>query len=140
MLKRLHYVSPKGSAELLAARIGQDADVIKEALPPAYMPENIALLFLGCEGSKADKTTMEFINMLNPQRVTYAALYCCNPKKSDAPIQQMKAALTAQGIKVLDDAYVCSGKGGLFGGKHPTDEEIKGAAKWAAECAKKVSQ
>lgn len=140
MKGRLHYVSPKGSAELLAAAIGKEVDLIKEALPPAYMPENVILMFLGCEGTKADKVTMEFIKTLNPKRVNNAALFCCNPKMSDSAIQQMKAALQAQGIKVLDSAYVCSGKGGLFGGKHPTDAEIQAAAKWAAECAKKVSQ
>ena len=140
MKGRLHYVSPKGSAELIADAIGKEVDLIKEALPPAYMPENVILMFLGCEGTKADKVTVEFIKTLNPKRVNNAALFCCNPQKNDAAIQQMKAELTAQGIKVLDSAYVCSGKGGLFGGKHPTDAEIQGAAKWAAECAKKVSQ
>ena len=140
MKGRLHYVSPKGSAALLANAIGKEVNMIPEALPPAYMPENVILMFLGCEGGKTDKITMEFIKTLNPKRVANAALYCCNPQKNDNAIQQMKAALTAQGIKVLDKAYVCSGKGGLFGGKHPSDEEINGAAKWAGECAKKVSE
>ena len=140
MKGRLHYVSPKGSAELIAAQIGQEVQMIKEALPPAYMPENVMLMFLGCEGGKADKITMEFIKTLNAKRVANAALFCCNPKKDDKAIQQMKEALTAQGVKVLDSAYVCTGKGGLFGGKHPTDEEIKGAAKWAKECMSKVSE
>ena len=140
MLRRLHYVSPKGSAEMIAAKIGQETDTIKEALLPAYMPENIALMFLGCEGTKADKTTLEFIKTLNPKRVNTAALFCCNPKKSDNAIAQMKAALTAQGVKVMDAAYVCSGKGGLFGGKHPTEEELAGAAKWARECMNKFAE
>ena len=140
MLRRLHYVSPKGSAEMIAAKIGEETQTIKEALLPAYMPENIALMFLGCEGTKADKTALEFIKTLNPKRVNTAALFCCNPKKSDNAIQQMKAALTAQGVKVMDSTYVCSGKGGLFGGKHPTEEELKAAAKWATECIAKVSE
>lgn len=134
MLRRLHYVSPKGSAELLAAAISQEIDTVKEALPPAYMPENVALMFLGCEGAKADKVTLEFISTLTAKRVATAALFCCNPKKSDAAIQQMKDALTAQGIKVMDSTYVCSGKGGLLGGKHPAEDEIQGAAKWARQC------
>ena len=140
MKGRLHFVSPKGSAELVAAAIGNEVDMIKEALPPAYMPENVILMFLGCEGGKMDKVTMEFIRTLNPKRVNNAALFCCNPKKDDKAIQQMKDALTAVGVKVLDSTYVCSGKGGLFGGKHPTEEELKGAAKWAKECAAKVSE
>ena len=35
---------------------------------------------------------------------------------------------------------VCSGKGGLFGGKHPTEEELAGAAKWARECMNKFAE
>jgi len=138
MKGRLHYVSPKGSAELVAAAIGKEVDMIKEALPPAYMPENAILMFLGCEGTKADKVTLEFIRTLNAKRVNNAALFCCNAKKDDKAIQQMKEALTAVGVKVLPETYVCSGKG-LFGGKHPSEEELKGAAKWAKECAAKVS-
>ena len=140
MKGRVHFVSPKGSAALIAAEIGKQANMIPEALPPAYMPEGAIIMFLGCEGGKADKITMEFIKTLNSKRVNNAALFCCNPKKDDKPIQQMKEALTAAGVKVLDSSYVCSGKGGLFGGKHPTDEEVKGAAKWAKECLSKVSE
>ena len=68
-----------------------------------------------------------------------AALFCCNAKKDDKAIQQMKEALTAVGVKVLPQTYVCSGKG-FLGGKHPSEEELKGAAKWAKECAAKVSE
>jgi len=139
MKGRLHYVSPKGSAAMIADKIGQEVNMIKEALPPAYMPENVILMFLGCEGGKADKITMEFIKTLNPKRVANAALFCCNPKKNDKAIQQMKEALVAQGIKVLDSTFVCTGKGGLFGGKHPSAEELAEAAKWAKECESKVS-
>lgn len=137
---KVHFVSPKGSAAKVAEKIGQETDIIIEALPPAYMPENVILMFLGCEGTKADKVTMEFIKTLNSKRVNNAALFCCNPKKDDKAIQQMKEALTAQGVKVLDSTFVCTGKGGLFGGKHPSDEEIAEAGKWAKACAAKVTQ
>jgi hypothetical protein len=40
----------------------------------------------------------------------------------------------------MDSTYVCSGKGGLFGGKHPTEEELAGAAKWARECMNKFAE
>ena len=139
MKGRLHYVSPKSSAAMVASAIAKEVDMIPEALPPAYMPENAILMFLGCEGGKMDKVTMEFIRTLNAKRVNNAALYCCNAKKDDKAIQQMKEALTAVGVKVLDSTYVCSGKG-LFGGKQPSEEELKEAAKWAKACAAKVSE
>ena len=61
MKGRVHYVSPKGCAEMVAEAIAREIKIVKEPLLPAYMPENIILMFLGCEGTKADKTTMEFI-------------------------------------------------------------------------------
>ena len=58
-----------------------------------------------------------------------------NGKKSDAPIQQMAAALKQQGVNVLPKTFVCNGKGGLFaGGKHPSDQELAEARKFATEC------
>ena len=124
---------------MVASAIAKEVDMIPEALPPAYMPENVILMFLGCEGGKMDKVTMEFIRTLNAKRVNNAALYCCNAKKDDKAIQQMKEALTAVGVKVLPETFVCSGKG-LFGGKQPSEEELKSAAQWAKACAAKVTE
>ena len=136
---RVHYVSPKGCAEMVAESIARVAKVPKEALLPAYLPVGIALMFLGVEGNKVDKTTAEFIKSMNPDRVTYAALFGCNAKLSDVAVQQVKTALEAQGVKVLDKFFVCPGKA-MFGGKMPGDEDLKAAAKWAEECIAKVSE
>ena len=135
----VHYVSAKGSAEMVAEAIAREMKVVKEPLLPAYMPEGVVLMFLGCEGTKADKTTMEFIKSLNKSRVANAALFACNGKKSDAAIQQMAAALKAVGVNVLPKTFVCNGKGGLFaGGKHPSEQELNDARKFADECEKLV--
>ena len=136
MKARVHYVSPKGSAETIAEAVARECKTPKEALLPAYMPENIAIMFLGCEGTKADKVTMEFINSLNKQRVANAALYCCNPKKNPAPIAQMKAALESRGVHVMDQTFVCTGKG--FFGKAPSDADVEDAKKWAQGIIKEL--
>ena len=137
MKGRVHYVSPKGSAELVAEAIARECKVVKEPLPPAYMPEAIALMFLGCEGTKADKVTMEFIKAMNKDRVANAALFCTNPKKSEVAIAQMREALASRGVNVLKQSFVCQGKG-LFG-KHPTESDLEAARKFAAECIKEVA-
>lgn len=137
MKARVHYVSPKGAAETIAETIARECKCVKEPLLPAYMPENVAIMFLGCEGNKADKTTLEFINSLNKNRVANAALYCCNPKKNTAPIAQMKAALEAQGVKVMNQTYVCTSKG-LFGGKNPGDAECNEARQFAQSVIKEL--
>ncbi len=136
---RVHYVSPKGSAEMVAEAIAREMKVVKEPLLPAYMPEGIALMFLGCEGTKADKVTLSFINSLNSSRVANVALFCCNGKKSDAAIQQMAAALKAQGVNVLPKTLITNGKGGLFaGGHHPSEQELNEARAFANACEKLV--
>ena len=137
MKGRVHYVSPKGCAEAVAEAIAREIQIVKEPLLPAYMPEGIILMFLGCEGTKPDKTTMEFIRSLNNKRVENAALFCCNPKKSDAAITVMRDALKAQGINVLDKSFVCTGKG-FLSGKAPTDQDLEEARKFAAEAVKIV--
>ena len=134
---RVHYVSSKGSAEMVAEAIAREMKVVKEPLLPAYMPENIALMFLGCEGTKADKVTMEFIKAMNKERVANAALFCTNPKKSEAAIAQMREALSSRGVNVLKQSFVCQGTG--FFGKHPTESDIEAARKFAAECIKEVA-
>ncbi len=136
---RVHYVSPKGAAEVVAEAIARVVGCPKEALLPAYLPVGTTLMFLGGEGVKMDKTTAEFIKSLNKDRVMYAALYSCNPKLSDAACQQVKVALENQGIKVLDKFFTAPSKA-LFGGKMPTDEDLKAAAKWAEECIAKIAE
>ena len=124
---------------MVAEAITRAMKVVKEPLLPAYMPEGIALMFLGCEGTKPDKTVMSFIDSLNASRVANAALFCCNGKKSDAAIQIMAAALKQHGINVLPKTLVTNGKGGLFaGGKHPSDQELEQARAFANECEKLV--
>ena len=137
MKARVHYVSPKGAAEMIAETIARECKCVKEPLLPAYMPENVAIMFLGCEGGKADKITMEFINSLNKNRVAHAALFCCNPKKNDAPIAQMKAALESRGVKVMNQTFVTTSKG-LFGGKNPGDAECAEAQKFAQSVIKEL--
>ena len=134
---RVHYVSAKGAAEAVAEMIAREVGCPKEALLPAYLPVGTTLMFLGGEGVKMDKTTAEFIKSLNPERVTYAALFSCNAKKSDAAIQQVKAGLEAQGVKVLDKFFLAPCKA-MFGGKMPSDEDLQAARAWAAECIEKV--
>ncbi len=135
MRTRVHYVSPKGSAEQLAEVIARVSHCTKEPLLPAYMPENIALMFLGCEGSKADKVTMEFISSMNPERVKNAALFCCG--KGEA-LDQMKKALQSRGVNVLPQTLTAPVKG-LFGGG-PQQSDLDAAKKFAEDCIDSLSK
>lgn len=128
---KVYYVSPKGSTELIADTIAKQCpQCVKEPLLPAYMPENVPLMFLGCEGGKADKITLDFISSLNDKRVRNAALFCCSG--SSEPIEQMKKALEARGVRVLDSSFLAPVKG-LFGGG-PKEQDLQNATKFADAC------
>ncbi len=127
---RVHYVSPKGSAQAVAEAISRECGCPHEPLLPAYMPENIQLMFLGCEGGKADKITLEFIGSMSSERVRNAALFCCG--KGDDAIDQMKKALGKRGVNVLDMRFNAPLKG-LFGGG-PTEADLSAAREFAKSC------
>lgn len=133
---RVHYVSPKGSAETIAEAIARECKCVKEPLLPAYMPEGVALMFLGCE-NKADKVTLEFIATLSKERVANAALFCC-AKNGDAALSQMREALSKRGINVVKGTFTAPVKG-LFGGG-PTDKDVQAAQKFAQDCINEVSR
>lgn len=131
MINKVYYVSPKGNAMAIADAISRACSCTKEALMPAYMPENVSLMFLGCDGTKADNSTVEFLNSLNDKRVRNAALFCCNPKLDTNAIEQMKSILEGKGIKVVA-SKAFPGKG-FLSGKKPGEEDFKAAAEFAKE-------
>ena len=136
MINKVYYVSPKGSAMAIADAISRACSCTKEALMPAYMPENVTLMFLGCDGNKADNSTIEFVNSLNNKRVRNAALFCCNPKLDTAPIEQMKSILEGKGINVVATKPF-PGKG-FLSGKKPDESDFKAAADFAKDAMAKV--
>jgi hypothetical protein len=97
---KVYYMSQRGAAEAVAEAVAGAAGVKPEPLLPAYMPENVDLMFLGCEGARADRVTLQFIESLGPSRVKCAALFQCARTRGEA-LAQMRAALEARGIAVL---------------------------------------
>lgn len=133
---RVHYVSPKGSAEQVAEAIARACQCVKEPLLPAYMPENVTLMFLGCEG-KADKVTMEFISSMSKNRVANAALFCCS-KAPEGALDEMRQALLSRGVNVLSRTLKAPLKG-LFGGG-PDAKDLEAAQKFATDCIADVER
>lgn len=130
MKPRVYYVSTRESAAQIAQAIAHSLKCTREPLMPAYMPESVALMFLGCEGNRADKVTMDFISALNPNRVTNAALFHCG--NAGQALAQMRRALTARGVNVLDLTLNAPLKH-LFGAG-PQGEDLERAAQFAQDC------
>ena len=134
MKTRIHYTSPKGSAEAVAEAIAREATQPKEPLPQAYMPEAVPLMFLGCEESngKIDKVMQAFISTMDTKRVMHVALFTASPKGTHVTADAIKKVFDDKGIKVMSEILVTNGKGGfLQGGKQPTEEDLNKARAWA---------
>jgi hypothetical protein len=127
---KVYYMSQRGSAEKVAEAVASQTGCPVEPLLPAYMPENVDLMFLGCEGARADRVTLTFIESLNPARVRRAALFQC---ASGEAIAQMRSALEARGIAVLEKSYTAPLKN-LFGRGGPKAQHLEAARAFARDC------
>lgn len=106
---------------------------------PAYPPEGVAMMFIGCEGSKADKVTMDFISSLNTNRVRNAALFSCSPRRDNVAIEEMRQALEARGVRVLKGSMAFPGKG-FRAESAPARRISRPRANYARECLNSVSR
>lgn len=119
---KVYYMSQHGSAASIAEAIAGVAGCQPEPLLPAYMPENVELMFLGCEGVRADRVTLSFIESLSPTRVRNAALFHCARTRGEA-LLQMRSALQARGVNILEKTYSAPLRGLLGGGPNASDLE-----------------
>jgi len=125
---KVYYMSQRGSAEAVAEAVASQAGCAMEPLLPAYMPENVDLMFLGCEGAQADRMTLQFIESLNPSRVRRAALFQCS--SGGEALSQMREALQARGVAVAPKTYRAPLKN-LFGRGGPKPAHLEAARAFA---------
>jgi hypothetical protein len=125
---KVYYMSQRGSAEAVAEAVASEALCAMEPLLPAYMPENVDLMFLGCEGARADRVTLQFIETLSPSRVRRAALFQCSG--GGEALHQMRRALQARGVAVAEKTFRAPLKN-LFGGGGPKAAHLESARAFA---------
>jgi Flavodoxins len=131
------YYSKGGNTKKIADAIADELDdVLKsEQIPPAYPPENVALLFLGTGeyAGKPDSKIIEFVRTLNKDRVKNVAVFGTNGKGAAGnAISTLKTLLKEKGINVIDESFCCKGKYFIFlNRKNPDDGEIKAAKEYA---------
>ncbi|WP_024831938.1 flavodoxin family protein [Ruminiclostridium josui] len=131
------YYSKGGNTKKIADAIADELDdVLKsEQIPPAYPPENVALLFLGTGeyAGKPDPKTLEFVRTLNKDRVKNVAVFGTNGKGvAGQAINTIKSLLKEKGINVVDESFCCKGKFFIFANrKNPDANDIKAAKEYA---------
>ena len=140
MKTKVFFHSRKGNTKKIAEAIADELEIPLEKVLPAYMPENMELMFLGAAsyGSKLDKKINDFISFLDTTRVRNAALFSTSGKGDDTAIKIMREKLEKQGINVLDEHFSCKGKMFLFFnmGK-PDSNDVDNARKFAKDVIEK---
>jgi flavodoxin len=132
------YYSKGGNTKKIADAIAEELeDVLKsEQIPPAYPPENVALLFLGTGeyAGKPDPKIIEFIRTLTPDRVKNVAVFGTSGSglAEGKAISTVKSLLKEKGINVVDESYSCKGKFFIFMNRNKPDaSDIKSAKEYA---------
>lgn len=141
MRVKVYYAGDKPCVQEIAIALAGQAKQNSEPLPPAYMPENMALAFVGtiAKGKRPDKRALDFINVLDNKRVSAIALFCTSSNMDSSCLNVLRDAAKARDIKVIEDVLVCHGKGGLFSGRMPNDEDINNAKAFADKCLNLVT-
>ena len=126
MRTKIYYAGDKPSIQEVATVIAQEFKLPAEQLQPAYMPEGLAIGFIGTEdhGGKPHKVAIEFAKTLDPKRMAAAAIFCASPKKDGACLKELRATLEE--------------RGGFLSGKNPTEEDLEAARKFANACMDKA--
>jgi len=137
---KVMYQSKSGNTKKIADAIAQSLGQTAEAVPPAYPFENLGLLFLGAGiyAGKLDGKMTDFIRTLNVNRVKNVALFgtCAG---QDTAIKLMREMLTAQGVNVVDESFICKGKCFIFFNRsHPDEKDINDAKEFAKRVVDKM--
>ncbi len=132
------YYSKSGNTKKIADAIAEELeDVLKsEQIPPAYPPENVALLFLGTGeyAGKPDLKMIEFVRTLNTNRVKNAAVFGTSGAGTaeGKAVSALKALLREKGINVVDETFACKGKNFIFFNRNKPDaDDVKAAKEYA---------
>ena len=132
------YFGGKPCVQSVATVMARAVQQNSEPLPPSYMPEGLAVAFIGSsdKGGKPTKEVLDFIGIIDPKRVSRACIFATSGNGDATKVLDgMRSALTAKGIQVLDKTFMCHGKGSI-GGKMPDDAELKKAEEFIKDVVK----
>lgn len=131
MKTAIRYFSKFGHTEQMVRAIeplvGAKAQVVTEPLT-----EQVDILFLGAGVmlGKVDKSVMQFIDTLTPDKVKCVVLFGSSAI-IESPVPQMRKALEAKGISVSDKSFTCKGSMGPIHSGHPDANDISAFKEFA---------
>lgn len=141
---RLVYHSSTGNTGKLANAISDSLKIKAERIgdTPISLSEPVDLLFLG-DGiyfGKPNKSTIAFIEQLNPQTVKNVAVFATYGGQAKIG-SDLRKLLMDKGLNVVGEPHVCKGQSWIFMNRnHPDQADFKEAVKYAKEVRSRISQ
>lgn len=120
-------------AQAVAEALGTEAQDVKTA--PRLAGVDLLLVVGGIYAGKSDPALVSWLSGLDPAQVAKVALMesCTSPKPYGQP--ELRTALAARGIPVLEEAFHCRGSFLFFAMGRPNREEIASAVRFARRVA-----
>lgn len=132
MKAKVIYCTKTGHSRKIANRIGEELKI--ESLDVKENPEieEVDLLFVvgGIYGGQSDKTLLEYIDSL-PEGAVKEAVLMTSCTSMTSPQKQVRERLSAKGVNVTEDEFICRGNFLIFGWGHPNKEDLQNAADFA---------
>ncbi|MBQ2755504.1 MAG: hypothetical protein IJF27_02400 [Oscillospiraceae bacterium] len=140
MKMQVLYFSKNGMAQQLAYAVSTELQCKCDNIPPAFPPETEKVIFIGMEAFSAPaKNIVEFCKTLNPSRTKNVAFFTV--AKDDSPaLDSLKAMLTANGVKVVENNFNCVVKRSFFKSGNITADDLANIKTWASAVVESLKQ
>jgi len=123
------YYSKNGNAKAISEKIAREYKLKADQIPPAYQPEREAIVFIAFESGKIEPKLGSFCRSLTPAKTKNVALAVVGPNTQG--VDELKAIIEPTGVRVLDNVYTATVKGGLFSKGKITEEQVEAGLQWA---------
>lgn len=125
------YQTMTGHSRKIARSAASALSVEAQPIAGATLPADCRLLFIvgGIYSGKSDPRLIRWIEELDARDIRLAVLMGASVSEKAQPM--LRAALSAKGIRVLEEEFHCRGSFLFFRFGHPNRQELKEAAAFA---------
>jgi len=126
------YASKTGHTKKIAEAMAKELGVVAQNITNKPTLTDVDILFIG-SGIYASKVSPEmeaYIGSIDSTQVKKAVLFITSLSGLNQSTN-IRDALVHKGIEVEKEEFICKGKFLLFSRKHPDEEDVSNAAKFA---------
>lgn len=131
----VRYYTKTGHTKKLAEKIAETVGTTAQTID-SPVQENVDVLFLGASiyAANIDKEVLNFIDTLDKDKIGAVAVFSTSALV-ERSFPQIKKAIEAKGIQVIDEDFYCRGQFVALHRGRPNENDLADAAKYAAKIA-----